>query len=135
MATERQKAIARNLTLLIPRVPYLDAEAIRDAARSRHMRDVSPASAVWLATLAHIRHQHTEYDVLRDEGYERDEARFFVVEAVNAVLDRWGATRRLVSEPDEDETEADGLSGDETEAVDDAERPLPPKLRPRPDAD
>lgn len=105
MATERQKAVARELTRLIPRVPFLDAEAIREAARSRHMRDLSPASAVWLATLAHVRHQHTEYDALRDEGYERDEARFFVVDAVNEVLDGWGATRRLVSEADDEDGE------------------------------
>lgn len=107
MATERQKAVARELTRLIPRVPFLDAEAIREAARSRHMRDLSPASAVWLATLAHVRHQHTEYDALRDEGYERDEARFFVVDAVNEVLDGWGATRRLVSEADDEDDEGE----------------------------
>ncbi|WP_062231559.1 DUF2293 domain-containing protein [Aureimonas sp. N4] len=135
MATERQKSIARNLTLLIPRVPYLDAEAIRTAAGSRHMKSLSPASAVWLATLAHIRHQHTDYDELRDEGYEKDEARFFVVEAINEVLDRWGATRHLVSEADEDEgwDDKDGEPGED--ASEDASPPLPPKARPRPDAD
>ncbi len=129
MATERQKAIARNLTLLLPRVPFLDAEAIRSAAGSRHMRDLSPASAVWLATLAHVRHQHTDYDTLRDEGYEKDEARFFVVDAINECLDQWGATRHLVSEPDGDEDfEPEGVADEETSA-------LPPAQRPRPDAD
>lgn len=97
MATGRQRAIARALTALLPRVPFLDAEAIRSAAGSRHMRDLTTEAAVWLATLAHIRHEHTEYDALRDEGYERDEARFFVLDAVNEMLDRWGSTRRLVS--------------------------------------
>jgi len=105
VTTRRQRLVAENLTLLLPRVPYLDAEEIRAAAGARHMRDLSPASAVWLATLAHVRHQHTEYDALRDEGYGRDEARFFVVEAVNETLDRWGATRRLVSTADEDADE------------------------------
>lgn len=135
MATERQKSIARNLTLLIPRVPYLDAEAIRTAAGSRHMKSLLPASAVWLATLAHIRHQHTDYDELRDEGYEKDEARFFVVEAINEVLDQWGATRHLVSEADEDEgwDDKDGEPGEDVS--EDASPPLPPKARPRPDAD
>ena len=95
MATERQKAIARALTLTIPGAPYLDAEAIRTAARSRHMRTLSPPVALWLAAVAHIRHAHTDYDTLLDEGYERDAARFFVLDDINAVLDRWGATRRL----------------------------------------
>lgn len=135
MATERQKSIAKNLTLLIPRVPYIDAEAIRTAAGSRHMKSLSPASAVWLATLAHIRHQHTDYDELRDEGYEKDEARFFVVEAINEVLDQWGSTRHLVSEADEDES-WDGEDGEPGEdASEDASTPLPPQARPRPDAD
>lgn len=124
MATERQKAIARHLTLLIPHVPFLDAEAIRADAGSRHMRNLAPASAVWLAAVAHIRHQHTDYDELRDEGYERDEARFFVLEAVNEVLDRWGSTRPLLSEPDTGEEAAE--SGDESPA---------PTIRRRPDAD
>ncbi|WP_062012036.1 DUF2293 domain-containing protein [Aureimonas sp. AU4] len=107
MTTRRQRLVAENLTLLLPRVPYIDAEAIREAANARHMRDLSPASAVWLATLAYVRHQHTDYDELRDEGYGRDEARFFVVDAVNETLDRWGATRRLVSTEDETADEAD----------------------------
>lgn len=131
MATERQKSIARNLTLLIPRVPFLDAEAIRAAAGSRHMRGLSPASAVWLATLAHVRHQHTDYDELRDEGYDKDEARFFVVDAVNEVLDQWGATRHLVSEPDGEED----WDGEDEEAEDGEPTALPLKQRPRPDAD
>jgi hypothetical protein len=98
-ATGRRRAIDKALTALLPRVPYLDAEAIRETAGRRHMRELSVDVALWLATLAHIRHAHTEYDALRDEGYERDDARFFVVDEVNAVLDRWGAGRRLVSEP------------------------------------
>ncbi|RIY03362.1 DUF2293 domain-containing protein [Aureimonas flava] len=123
MPTERQKSIARQLTLLIPRAPFIDAEAIRAAAGARHMRDLPTASALWLATLAHVRHQHTEYDALRDEGYERDEALFFVLDEINAVLDGWGATRRLTSEPDAD---------DERELP---EARLSPARRPRPDAD
>ncbi len=108
MTTGRQRAIGKALTTLLPRVPYLDAEAIRAAAGSRHMRDLSTEAAVWLATLAHVRHEHTDYDALRDEGYERDEARFFVLDAVNETLDRWGCARRLVSTENEI---ADGDAG------------------------
>lgn len=95
MATERQKAIARALSLTIPRAPYLDAEAIRQAAGMRHLRGVPPATALWLAAVAHVRHAYTDYDELMDEGYGKDAARFFVLGEINAVLDRWGATRRL----------------------------------------
>lgn len=134
MATERQKAIARGLTLTIPGAPYLDAEAIRTAARSRRMRTLTPAAALWLAAVAHIRHAHTDYDALLDDGYDRDAARFFVLDDINAVLDRWGATRRL--DPDaRDEEELAAIAeggaasrdlrfGDEDESEDEDEDDL-----------
>ena len=64
------------------------------------MRTLPPGIAAWLATVAHIRHQHTDYDQLLAEGYDRDAARFFVVDAINRVLTRWRATRLL--EPDDE---------------------------------
>ncbi|KQT50922.1 hypothetical protein ASG43_06650 [Aureimonas sp. Leaf454] len=109
MTTKRQQAIAKALTSTIPRVPYFDAEAIRGAAGSRRMRDLPPATALWLAAVAYIRHAHTDYDTLLDDGYGRDAARFFVVDAINDVLDRWGATRRL--EPDATDEGDDLASG------------------------
>lgn len=112
MATKRRMAIADALTRTLPRAPFLDAEAIREAAGARHMRAIGPEQALWLAAIAHIRHQHTEYDVLRDEGYDRDEARFFVLDEVNAVLDRWGSPRRLRSEPDGAVAEDDATQPD-----------------------
>ncbi|KQT52811.1 MULTISPECIES: DUF2293 domain-containing protein [unclassified Aureimonas] len=113
MTTKRQQAIAKYLTLTIPRVPFFDAEAIREAAGARRMKDLPPATALWLATIAYIRHAHTDYDTLLDEGYGRDAARFFVVDAINETLDRWGATRRLEPEPDEESGESEpDASGD-----------------------
>lgn len=106
MATERQRAIARLLTATIPRVPFIDAEAVRAAAAARHMRSLSPGAALWLAIVAHIRHAHTDYDALMEDGYDRDAARFFVVDEINAVLDRWGSARRLEPAADEDEPQA-----------------------------
>jgi hypothetical protein len=101
MSTERHRAIARAVTLLIPLAPYLDAEAIRGAAAAKHMKTMPPTVAVWLATVAHIRHTHTEYDRLLAEGYDREAARFFVLDAINAVLTAWRATRML--DPDDEE--------------------------------
>lgn len=116
MATERQKAIARALTLTIPQAPYLDAEAIRSAARARHLRTLSPAVALWLSAVAHIRHTHTDYDILLGDGYDRDAARYFVLDDINAVLDRWGATRRLDPEAVDD---SHGGDADPEDGVDD----------------
>jgi hypothetical protein len=100
MATSRQRAIGRALAALIPLAPYADTEPIRAEAGSHHMKTLPPQVAVWLATVAHVRHQHTDYDRLLDEGYDRESARFFVVDAINDVLTRWRATRLL--DPDDD---------------------------------
>ncbi|MCQ0988305.1 DUF2293 domain-containing protein [Jiella marina] len=106
MATERQKRIARALTATIPRAPFIDAEAIREAARAKHMRSLTPENALWLAAVAYIRHVHTDYDVLLDDGYDRDAARFFVADDINAVLDRWGATRHVDPEAEDEGLES-----------------------------
>ncbi len=98
--TERQRAVARALTVLIPLAPYADAEPIREAALARDMRELPPSIAVWLATIAHVRHRHTEYDRLLAEGYDRESARHFVVDEINARLTQWRATR-LLDENDE----------------------------------
>lgn len=100
--TGRRRAIAKALTLLAPMAPYDDAEQIRQDAAATHMRTLPPTVAVWLATVAHIRHQHTAYDRLLAEGYDRDSARFFVLDEVNAVLTRWRATRLLEADDGEE---------------------------------
>jgi hypothetical protein len=99
--TERQRAIAKGLTLLIPLAPWADAEQIRQAAGQKHLKTLPPSVALWLATIAHIRHQHTAYESLLGEGYDRDSARFFVVDEINRTLTAWRATRLL--DPDDDE--------------------------------
>ena len=93
--TGRQRAVAKALTALLPMAPYADTEPIRAAALDRKFRDLPPTIAVWLATIAHVRHAHTDYDKLLAEGYDRDSARFFVLDAINEVLTRWRATRLL----------------------------------------
>ena len=94
-STNRRRAIARALTLLRPGAPYADIEAIRTEAGAKHMKDLPPSIAVWLATVAHVRHRHTDYEQLLAEGYDRDAARFFVIDRTNEVLTSWRATRLL----------------------------------------
>ena len=99
--TGRRRAIARALTLLLPQAPFSDLEKIRADAGALHMKPLPPSIAVWLATVAHVRHMHTDYEKLLSEGYDRESARFFVIGQTNDTLTRWRATRLL--DPDDEE--------------------------------
>ena len=96
--TPRQKSVIKALRALVPRIPYADFEAIALAIRAPHMRSLFPRDAVWLATIAHIRHSYTEYDALRDDGYDHDSARHFVAEDIDLKLEEWGASRFLADD-------------------------------------
>lgn len=109
-STKRQKEFRKVLRQMLPRVPLGDAEPILAAANARHLRHLPPSIALWQAATSHVRHGHTDYDTLLAEGYDRDAARFFVIEAMNAVLQGWGCARRV--EPDD---EADIPTGDQSE--------------------
>lgn len=98
LSTKLQKEIARALTALAPGIPFADAEAVRNHAASRHLRSYPPGISVWLSLVAHVRHQHTDYDVLLADGYDVESARHFVVDEINAVLTNWRATRFVVDE-------------------------------------
>ncbi|WP_269930416.1 DUF2293 domain-containing protein [Aminobacter sp. HY435] len=100
-STGRQRAVAKALTALLPIAPYSDTEVIRADALAVHMKTLPPSIAVWLATVAHVRHVHTDYEKLLSDGYDRDSARFFVIDQVNATLTRWRATRLL--DPDDED--------------------------------
>ena len=77
-------------------------EKSRSDAGAVHRKTLPPSIAVWLATIAHVRHAHTDYEKLLEEGYDRDSARFFVLAQTNETLTRWRATR-LLDADDEDE--------------------------------
>ncbi|SRR5690606_3616237 len=98
--TKRQRDMRKALRALLPRVPFSDAEAILQTALSGHLRHLPPSIALWQAVTSRVRHAHTDYDQLLDEGYERDAARFFVVEAMNDVLSDWGCAKRVGGDED-----------------------------------
>jgi len=100
VSTRRRRAVDKAITALLPIAPYADTEKIRAEANAPHLRTLPASIAVWLATVAHVRHEHTDYDRLLGEGYDRDSARFFVVGQINDWLTRWRATRLL--EPDDE---------------------------------
>jgi hypothetical protein len=91
----RQKALQKALRKLVPMIPMLDSEAILTHAKSTHMQTLSPVDAIWLATISHIRHRCTDYDQLRDNGYDEASARHFVLDETNQILAEWAAKRLL----------------------------------------
>ena len=91
--------MAKALTLLIPGAPFIDAEAIRTRAAMSQYKRLPASTSVWLVAVAYIRHVHTDYDALLEEGYDQESARHFVLDPINVVLTQWRATRFL--DPDE----------------------------------
>jgi len=84
------------LRRLAPHIPPHECGAVVDhAIDSRGLASASPDSAAWLSLVAYVRHTLTDYDALLAEGYDPDSARFFVLDAMNEVLGRWGARRRV----------------------------------------
>lgn len=99
----RRRDIEDALRGIAPRIPRHDFIAVVDhALDSRGLAKAKPPTAAWLSLVAYVRHVHTDYDILlRDEGYDADSARFFVLEEINGVLADWGC-RREVSGEEED---------------------------------
>ena len=101
VGTRRQQAIRKALRALAPGIPLSDAEAVLALAGRNQMKALPPSTALWLALGSHVRHSHTDYDRLLAEGYERDAARFFVIDQIDDVLSGWGC-QRSVADDDED---------------------------------
>lgn len=99
VSVKRRKDIAQALTLLAPRMPFYDAEKIREAACAPHMRALTAQNAVRLTALAYIRHTYTDYDKLRDEGLDKDSALYWINDQVIEILNQWCATKLM---PDSD---------------------------------
>jgi hypothetical protein len=95
----RRTDIESALRWLAPRIPDHEFGAVIDhALDSRGLRQAAPEEAAWLSLVAYVRHVFTDYDALRDQGYDEDSARFFVAEEIEAVLKGWGVQRRLAAE-------------------------------------
>ncbi|MFD0937358.1 DUF2293 domain-containing protein, partial [Methylobacterium trifolii] len=83
-----------------------EADAILDRALlSPGLRGAAAETAARLALTAYARHVFTDYDGLLDDGYDRDSARHFVLDDLNAVLAAWGA-RPIPEDGEPDEAEA-----------------------------
>ena len=99
----RREAVAAALAQLAPRLPAFESEAVTDRAlASPGLRNARPDNAAWLALVAYARHVFTEYDDLLADGYDRDSARHFVLDDLNAALGAWGVRRRISGEETEE---------------------------------
>lgn len=88
----RREAVADALARLAPRLPPFEADATLDRAlASPGLRRAAPETAARLALVTYARHVFTEYDDLLADGYDRDSARHFVLDDLNAALAAWGA--------------------------------------------
>ncbi len=101
MTTKRNETHSKILTELFPAIPFIDAEAIKEAVTAKYLRKFPPSIAIWLAAIAYIRHNYTDYDQLRDDGYDRDSALHFVRDSINETLTIWRSSRYL--EDDEEQ--------------------------------
>jgi hypothetical protein len=80
-----------------PDCPPTEAEAIAKHACAKYSGRVGrsaaaksfDATAIDLAVKAHVRHAHTEYDLLLSRGWERSEARSEVSDKVMEIMERW----------------------------------------------
>jgi len=98
-------AFAESLGTRFPGCPSAEARAIAEHACSVRSGRVGrsaaakrlEAEAVALAVRAHVRHAHTDYDLLLAESRDRLEARGTVAEEVDEILARW----RSAGEPPE----------------------------------
>jgi hypothetical protein len=94
-----RKEIETALRRLAPKIPAHEFASVVDhAADSRGLSKANPETAAWLSLVAYVRHVFTEYDDLRDQGYDEASARFFVAAQIEAVLGGWGVRRRLASQ-------------------------------------
>ncbi len=95
----RREALEAAIRAIAPRIPRHELGAVTDhALDSRGLRQAAPERAAWLSLVAYIRHVLTDYDDLLADGYDVDSARFFVREAIDEVLEGWGATQRVSEE-------------------------------------
>jgi hypothetical protein len=95
----KRSEIEAVLRRLAPRIPAHELGAVVDhAIDSPGLSAASAESAAWLSLVAYVRHALTEYDELLKQDYDRDSARYFVAEEIDAILASWGVARGVQPE-------------------------------------
>ena len=91
----RKTEIRKKLRVLVPRASLEDIQRIEQIALAGHLRHLPPSIVTWQSVTTHIRHVYTDYDVMLEEGYDPDSARYFVVDDINKKLADWGCEKRV----------------------------------------
>ena len=92
----KRAAIEAALRRLAPKIPPHEFGAVTDhALDSAGLRSASPETAAWLSLVAYVRHVFTDYDALLTQGCDRDSARHFVADEMEAALRAWVVRRAL----------------------------------------
>ena len=92
----KRSDIEAALRRLAPKIPPHEFSAVVDhALDSAGLRTASAESAAWLSLIAYLRHAFTDYDELLAQGYDRESARFFVADEMQAMLEEWGVRRKI----------------------------------------
>lgn len=87
--------LTKLLREMLPSVTLADFQEITAIAERGHLRHLPPSIVVWQAITTHIRHNHTDYDALLEEGYDSESARHFILDEINEKLEEWGCPKRL----------------------------------------
>ena len=91
----KSKEVKRRLRELIPKATMEDFLAIEKIADKGHLRHLPPSIRAWQAITTQIRHVHTDYNAMLEEGYDQDSARHFVLDDINAKLLEWGCSETV----------------------------------------
>ncbi len=96
--TKRRDELENVIRSFAPRIPKHELGAVVDHALDSEGLQTAPLeTAAWLSLVAYVRHVHTDYDAMLDQGYDAESARHFVVSDIKAVLNGWGVKRHILS--------------------------------------
>lgn len=99
---KQEKDLKDKLREMLPRITLSDFQDILSIAHKGHLRHLPDTIVLWQAVTTHIRHAHTDYDDLMEDGYDQHSARHFVLDAMNEKLAEWGSSRFLDASADTD---------------------------------
>ncbi|CAI6294203.1 unnamed protein product [Periconia digitata] len=105
LATEQRDAAlvrtaAAELDSQFPNIPKEDRKKIlnhgfrKNSGRVGRTNQMPMSRKVLYAVVAHIRHKHTNYDQMLNDGTTREDARKKIHKKLQSILREWGATQR-----------------------------------------
>jgi hypothetical protein len=90
---------ASEIAVQFPKMPASEKNVVLKHGFKKHSGRVGRTSSiplsrkVLLAVIAHVRHTHTEYDMLLKSGKSRENARKGTRKSIERVMQKWGYTK------------------------------------------